>query len=217
MPTRRGLLAAAAAGVAALALATPSRAQPVAGRDYVALPSPLPAGSDGRIEVLEFFWYGCIHCYRFEPALEAWSRTLPADVVLQRVPAVFNERWGHDAAIYYALEAIGAGPQAHAALFEAIHGSRLNTTNERAFTEWLKSRQFDAEAFGAAYRSFGVESRVSRAIQLTAAYRIEGTPTLAVHGSYLIGGEQADTARAMLATADFLVDRVRRSGAATRR
>ena len=202
------LLAAAAAGLGALPVA---RAQPAPGRDYRVVDPALPTDSGDRIEVLEFFWYGCVHCFNLEPALEAWSAKLGTDVVLKRVPAVFNDRWAHDATIFYALEAIGAAERTHRALFEAIHVKRLNTTNERLFTEWLKSQGIDDAAFGEAFRSFGVSSRVLRAVQLTAAYRVDGTPSLAIGGRYAVSADQAATGRAMLATADHLIDLVRRS------
>ena len=202
------LLAAAAAGICALPVA---QAQPAPGRDYRVVDPALPTDSGDRIEVLEFFWYGCVHCFNLEPALAVWSAKLGADVALRRVPAVFNDRWAHDATIFYALEAIGAAERAHRALFEAIHVKRLNTTNERLFTEWLKSQGIDDAAFGEAFRSFGVSSRVLRAVQLTAAYRVEGTPSLAVGGRYAVSADQAATGRAMLATAEHLIDLVRRS------
>lgn len=208
--SRRKLIvaAAAAAGLGALPVA---RAQPAPGRDYRVVDPALPTDSGDRIEVLEFFWYGCVHCFNLEPALEAWSARLGADVAMRRVPAVFNDRWAHDATIFYALEAIGAAERAHRALFEAIHVKRLNTTNERLFTEWLKSQGIDDAAFGEAFRSFGVSSRVLRAVQLTAAYRVEGTPSLAVGGRFAVSADQATTGRAMLATAEHLIDLVRRS------
>ena len=205
---RKLLLAAAASGLGTLPVA---HAQPAPGRDYRVVDPALPTDSGDRIEVLEFFWYGCVHCFNLEPALEVWSAKLGADVALRRVPAVFNDRWAHDATIFYALEAIGAAERAHRALFEAIHVKRLNTTNERLFTGWLKSQGIDDAAFGEAFRSFGVSSRVLRAVQLTAAYRVEGTPSLAVGGRYAVSADQAATGGAMLATAEHLIDLVRRS------
>lgn len=210
--TRRFLKALSAGGIAAAAgpLAAQNRA-PSEGTEYRPVKPVQPTESPGKIEVLEFFWYGCVHCFNLEPALEVWSAKLGADVALRRVPAVFNDRWAHDATIFYALEAIGAAERAHRALFEAIHVKRLNTTNERLFTEWLKSQGIDDAAFGEAFRSFGVSSRVLRAVQLTAAYRVEGTPSLAVGGRYAVSADQAATGGAMLATAEHLIDLVRRS------
>ena len=199
---RRRLIAAAAA-----ALLTPAtgRAQPMAGRDFRLLEPALPTEAGARIEVLEFFWYGCVHCFRLEPELEAWAGRQGATVALRRVPAVFNDRWAHDATIFYALEAIGVAARAHRPLLEAIHLRRLNTTNERLFTEWLGSQGIDEQAFGEAFRAFGVSSRVMRAVQLTAAWRIEATPTLGIDGRYAVSGDRAGSGRALLETASHLV------------
>ena len=88
--------------------------------------------------MLEFFWYGCIHCYNLEPTLETWLKKLPADVEFRRVPAVFNERWAHDAAIFYAFEAMGLLDKLHRPFFDAIHRDRLRTDNTPALNEWLE-------------------------------------------------------------------------------
>lgn len=213
-PLRRSLVALGALG--ALGFAGTPRAQPAAGRDYTVHDPALPVESGGRIEVVEFFWYGCIHCYNLEPALEAWIRTLPADVAVRRVPAVFNQRWAHDALIFYALEAAGMRERLHWPLFQAIHGSRLNTANERAFVEWLRAQGADEKSFGDAYRSEPVREKLQRAAQLTAGYRIDGTPSLAVHGRYSISADQGGSASGMFATADHLVAEVRKGGGAAK-
>lgn len=204
---RRRLIVAAAAVL--LAPAT-GRAQPVAGRDFRVLEPALPTEPGARIEVLEFFWYGCVHCFRLEPELDAWAGQRGAEITLKRVPAVFNDRWAHDATIFYALEAIGVAARAHRPLLEAIHLQRLNTTNERLFTEWLVSQGIDEQAFGEAFRSFGVSSRVLRAVQLTAAWRVEATPSLGIAGRYVVSGDRAGSGRALLDTASHLVTLARR-------
>jgi thiol:disulfide interchange protein DsbA len=205
-PTRRSLLAAGA--LAALGVRNPALAQvPVAGTDYLVLNPTLPVEAPaGNIEVVEFFWYGCIHCYNLEPLLDRWLKKLPGDVAFRRIPAVFNARWEHDAVIYYAFDALGLTAKTHAPLFEAIHKNRLNTTNERAFAEGLKKMDIDDKKFNEAFKSFGVQSKVKRATQLTAAYRIDGTPALAVNGTYTVGSS-AD----MLRIADHLIGLARKT------
>ena len=209
--TRRTLLTATAA-LAALGVRNPAHAQvPVAGRDYAVLNPTLPVESQGKIEVLEFFWYGCIHCYNIEPVVEVWLRTLPSDTEFRRVPAIFNDRWAHDARIFYAFESMDLTEKTHAPLFDAIHKSKLNTTNQAAFNEWLKKENIDQKKFEEAFKSFGVQSKVRRAVQLTTAYRIDGTPSLAVHGTYTINADQGKTARGMFAIADHLVGLARKT------
>ena len=107
------------------------------GNNVTELNPPLPTESDGKIEVLEFFWYGCIHCYNLEPRLETWLKTKPADVAFRRVPAVLSERWGHDAAVFYAFEALGVLDKLHRPFFDAIHRERLRTDNMPALNAWL--------------------------------------------------------------------------------
>ena len=197
-----------ALGLAALAAPLGLRAQR-AESNFVALNPELPVDAKGKIEVLEFFWYGCPHCYELEPLLENWLKKLPADAEFKRVPAVFNERWAKDAAIFYALEATGNLERLHRPLFDAIHRDSLKTDKGPALGEWLTKNGVDTKKFDEAGRSFSVQSKVRRAAQLSAAYRIEGTPAMAVHGRYTVNTGQGHPA--MLATVDSLMERVRKN------
>lgn len=169
--------------LAALLLAAPLGA---GAQQLIEIKPPVPVEGTDKIQVLEFFWYGCIHCYNLEPSLESWVKTLPPDVEFRRVPAVFNERWGLDASIYYAMEALGLVDKLHRPLFEAIHKNRLRTDNQQEFSEWLTKQGVDAKKFVETVQSFGVRSKTRRAVQLTVAYKIDGTPAMAVHGRYTI-------------------------------
>jgi len=109
-----------------------AQAQPTAGVEYRELSSALPTDAVGKIEVIEFFWFGCPHCYTFEPVLDPWVKKLPKDVQFRRVPAMFNEEYAQGARAYYALEAIGEGQRLHKPLFDAVHGgSRLRVGTKR--------------------------------------------------------------------------------------
>ena len=121
-----------ALALAALGAPVPVRAQLRPGTDYVVLKPELPVDTPGKIEVIEFFWYGCPHCYGLEPLIEAWLKKLPPDTAFRRIPAVFNERWAKDAAIFYALEATGQLERLHRPLFNAIHRDALKTDNGQA-------------------------------------------------------------------------------------
>jgi thiol:disulfide interchange protein DsbA len=153
---------------------------------YIEIKPPLPVSSDGKIEVLELFTYGCIHCYNLEPALEKWSKKLPADVEFRRVPAIFNRRMAHDAAIFYAFEALGVLDKLHKPFFDAIHRDQLRSDNGEALGDWLRKNGMDPQKFSDAMKSFGVQSKTKRAAQLTVAYKIDGTPAMAVQGRYTI-------------------------------
>ncbi|HTP61277.1 MAG TPA: thiol:disulfide interchange protein DsbA/DsbL [Burkholderiales bacterium] len=207
---RRILVAAVAA--AALPVPLALRAQAAS---YATLANALQVENPAKVEVAEFFWYGCIHCYHLEPLLEAWVPKLPPDVYFRRIPAVFNEpRWAQDAAIFYAFEALGVLSRLHRPLFDAIHKDRLRTDNPAALEEWLVKNNVDPKKFDAALKSFGVQSKVKRARQLTAGGRIDGTPTLMVQGRYTISAEQG--AAAMLTTAEGLFPVVRKTLAAAK-
>lgn len=127
------------------------------------------------------------------------------------MPGVFNDRWKHDAQIYYALAVIGALPKAHQPLFDAIHKSKLDTTKQDAVHALLAKVGVDAKKFDEAYRSFGVQGKVNRAAQLTRSYRVEGTPSLAVHGTYTITADQGGSAKGMFAVVDHLAETIRKS------
>jgi protein dithiol oxidoreductase (disulfide-forming) len=197
---RRSLIAALLAAPWAAALA--QRGAP----PYMELNPPQPVETTGKIEVLEFFWYGCIHCYNLEPRIETWLKTLPKDVEFRRVPAVFNERWGHDAAIFYAFEAMGVLDKVHRPFFDAIHRDRLRTDKPEDLNAWLQKQGIDQKKFEATVKSFGVQSKTRRAVRLTSDYKIDGTPAMAVQGRYTVGAGDG-----MLDTVNQLVAAVRKN------
>ena len=212
---RRRLITSLGAALAASLASAPLavRAQPAA---FSTLKNTLPVEVQDKIEVAEFFWYGCIHCYNLEPLLEAWVPKLPADAYFRRIPAVFNERWAHDAAIYYTFEALGVLDKVHRPFFDAIHKGRLKTEDAAALAEWLTKNGLDPKKFETTMKSFGVQSKVRRAAQLTATAEIDGTPALMVHGRYTVSTEQGRSREGMLANAERLIGAVRSSRGATK-
>jgi protein dithiol oxidoreductase (disulfide-forming) len=205
---RRTLIAAMATALAPVSLV---RAQQGAAAGYTTLQNALPVENPAKVEITEFFWYGCIHCYNLEPAVTTWLPTLPADAYFRRIPAVFNERWAIDAAIYYSFEALGVLDKLHRPFFDAIHKDRLKTDNPAALSEWLTKNGLDPQKFDATMKSFGVQSKTKRASQLTGASRIDGTPALMVQGRYTISVEQGRTGEGMLANASRLIPVVRKT------
>ena len=178
---------------------------------YSELNPPQPVDADGKkVEVVEFFWYGCPHCYNLEPLIETWSKKLPPDVEFRRIPAVFNERWAHDAAIYYTFEVLGVLPKLHRPFFDAIHRDRLRTDDPTAMTEWLGRHGVDSKRFFDTMKSFGVQSKTRRAAQLSVAYKIDGTPAMAVQGRYTVSADQGGSREGMLDTVSYLVNMVRK-------
>jgi len=181
------------------------------GFKYSELKPTQPVSLEGKkIEVIEFFWYGCPHCYNLEPQLESWIKKLPPDVQFRRVPAVFNARWGHDAAIFYTFEAMGVLDKLHRPFFDAIHREGLRTDNPEALAQWLQKNGVDPKKFNETLKSFTVQSKTRRAVQITTAYGIDGTPAMAVHGRYTVSVEQGGSREGMLQTVSHLVDIVRK-------
>ena len=188
-----------------------AQAQPTAGVEYRDLATAQPTDSPGKIEVVEFFWYGCPHCYNFEHVVTPWAKKLPKDVQFRRVPAMFNEEYAQGARAFYALEAIGEEERLHKALFDAVHtGSRLRVGNEAALTEWLGKQGVDMKKFAAAYRSFSVEGKLKRAAQLTQAYKIDGVPAMAVNGKYVVNTDNIKSFEQLLAVTDYLIEQSRK-------
>jgi len=172
---------------------------------YTELKPPQPTEAGGKIEVVEFFWYGCIHCYNLEPALEGWLKKLPPDAQFRRVPAVFNPRWEHDARIFYAFEALKLLDKLHRPFFDAIHQDRLRTDDPKALAQWLQKQGVDAQKFSDVMKSFSVHSKTQRAKLMTAGYKIDGTPAIAVDGRYTVSAGEG-----MLETVSQLIGQARK-------
>ncbi len=207
MNHRRRTVLGAALGLAPLALLRPlSALSQQQGGNYIEINPPLPVEANGKIEVVELFWYGCIHCYNLEPSLEAWLKKLPRDVAFRRVPAVFNRQMELDASIFYSFEALGVLPKVHKAFFDAIFKDHLQRTDKEAMGQWLEKNGVDVKKFDAAMTSFGVRSKTRRAAQLTVDYKIDGTPAMGVNGHYTVSAGDA-----IFRTVDMLIDRERKS------
>ena len=188
-----------------------AQAQPTAGVEYRELATAQPTDAPGKIEVIEFFWYGCPHCYNFEPVLEPWVKKLPKDVQFRHVPAMFNDEYAQGARAFYALDAIGVEERLHKALFDAVHtGARLRVGDEAALTEWLGQHGVDTKKFAAAYRSFSVEGKLKRAEQLTQAYKIDGVPSMAVNGKYVVNTDNIRSFDQLLSVTDYLIEQSRK-------
>lgn len=165
-------------------------AEPVAGKDYKLI-SPAQATSSGnKIEVLEFFFYGCPSCFNLHQELAPWERKIPKDVELVSVPAIFNPNWEPMAYTFYALEILGKQRDLHPELYKAWHVNNINLLDESKIADFVSKHGVDSKKFSDAYRSFGMQSKIMRSKQLAQAYNIRGTPTLIVDGRYLITGLQ---------------------------
>jgi thiol:disulfide interchange protein DsbA len=213
------IIRALAALLAAAALAPVANAQQVAQFQYIQ--PPIATDAAGKIEVVEFFWYECPHCYDLEPLLDRWIPKLGKDVVFRRVPATFNERWRISARVFYALEAMGLENKLHRPIMDAIHKDRMRITDDRQLEEWLGKQGVDVAKFQAVRKSFAVESKLKRADELVRTLGqapgrekplLDGVPALMINGRYLVGSQGGS--QRMLDTADALIGQARKEMAA---
>lgn len=179
------------------------------GRDYSMIDRPLAAPKD-KIEVIEFFSYGCSHCKDFHPILDAWEAKLPGDVTLRRVPVSFNRpAWARLSRIYFTLNAMGELPRLNGAVFKALHEDRINFSSDEAVIDWAVKSGLDGKRFGAMLSSFSIQSMVPRADQEAASAGIKGVPSLVVDGKYLLNNDATTTFDGLLKNVDKLVAKTR--------
>jgi len=174
------------------------QAEVMAGRDYQVMKPAQPTSSGSKVEVLEFFFYGCSHCFHLHGPLSGWEKAKPKDVDLQYVPVIFRDSWEPMARTFYALEALGELGRLHNDLFEAWNVFGTDLSDQEKIAAFVAKRGVDRARFDAAYNSFTLAGKVARSNQLVRSYGIRGTPTIAVDGKYIITGlEPADTIRVL--------------------
>jgi thiol:disulfide interchange protein DsbA len=208
-------LFAAGLGAGTTGLALPARAQggaPVEGTHYVKLSQPLPVAA-GKIDVIEFFWYGCPHCNAFEPTLDAWQKKLPPDVAFRRVPVAFREEpFVAHQKIFYALDAMGLIPTMHRKVFYAIHGERQRLDKPADIAAFMQKNGVDSAKFLENFNSFSVQTKARQATKLAESYKIDGVPAIGIQGKYFTSGSLAGSAEGALSVTDYLIQRVRKGG-----
>jgi thiol:disulfide interchange protein DsbA len=182
----------------------------VAGREYTPIDPPQPTTAQGRIEVLEFFSFGCIHCYRLHTVAKEWAKKLPADVQFVRIPVTFDRAQMEPLAkLFYALEITGDLDRLDTAVFQAYHDQGNTLATDQAVLDWVAKQGVDLKKFTDTYKSFGVASKVKRGDQLSKAYAVKGTPAVYVAGRYAVRNEGMSSYEQILSTAGQLADKVR--------
>ena len=162
-----------------------------AGVEYLSVSQPTQTGD--KIEVLEFFWYGCPHCYTLEPHMQKWLKTKPDNVEFFRVPAVFRPEWKVHARTYYALEEMGIIEEIHPKIFSMMHAKRKALNDLNAMTEFLEKKKVNKEKFLEIYNSFSIENKVRKVLKLLKDYNVRGVPAVVVNGKYYVTGKTAGT------------------------
>jgi len=199
----RLLFAQALASVSlALGLSLTAQAQ-----NYTTLNPVQPSDTVGKVEVLEFFAYTCVHCNAMEPLAARWAQSLPDTVAFKPVPVAFNASMEDLQRLYYSLEALDR-LDLHRAVFRAIHDERKRIFDARAIINWVVDQGVDRQRFEATFQSFGVQTKVARAKELARAYQIEGTPTLAVGGRFTVSPSQTGSYEGTITQAQTLLTQV---------
>lgn len=189
-----------------------ANADPRLWQEYAPLQMPQPVETGKKIEVREFFYYGCPHCYDAEPALHEWLRHKPKDVEFVRTPGIFQDAWLPMTKTYYALEALGVEDRLHMPLFDAIHkeGQRNLLSDENAIFDWMAAHGVDRQKFIDAYRSFSTQGKANHAKEMTAAYGIDGVPMFVVDGKYVTSVGANGGYKGLFTTLDYLVEKARK-------
>ena len=179
------------------------------GIEYLAIKPPVPTEDPQKVEVVEMFWYGCPHCYHFEPKLVEWLKHKPANVVFKRVPAIFPNRpeWELHARAYYTAELLGVLDKTHEALFDAIHQQHQNLFDLDSLADFFAKYGVDKKLFKETMYSFGVQMKVDHAKELSRLYQIDGVPTLVIDGKYRTYASLTNGEEGMLKVTDYLIEK----------
>ncbi len=188
---------------AGLAAEAPKAAD--AGEAYELVKPPRPTADPSKVEVIEFFWYGCPHCYHFEPHVKAWLKTKPANVVFIRQPAVFNPHWAAHAKAFFTAESLGVLDKVHDDFYDAIQNKKQTLESEADLAKFFADHGVKEDDFHKAYKSFAVDAKMRQAQTLAPSYGIDGTPALIVNGKYRIGAGKAKSFEKMIETANALI------------
>jgi thiol:disulfide interchange protein DsbA len=202
----------------ALTVSAGASAQLAPGKDYQLINPPQPTNSGTKIEVIEFFYYGCPHCSTLQPPLRAWLKKKPKDVEFRRAPVVFQDSWLPLTTAYHAFDAMGLVDKLHHDFFSAIHDRHtLEIKNllrdQKPLFDWVEKQGVDRQKFIDVYNSFGVRSRTNRSIELPGNYHVTSTPTLVVDGRYLTSPAMAGGFERVFPVLDQLIDRARKERA----
>ncbi|WP_338560629.1 thiol:disulfide interchange protein DsbA/DsbL [Acinetobacter sp. KS-LM10] len=197
-------------GVAAaltVAFSSAAMANFTAGKDYTVLQNPGTVTVPGKLEVREFFWYGCGHCFTLEPHMQAWLKKIPKDVNFIRTPAAMNKVWEQNARGYYVSEALGVRQKTHLPLFHAIHDKGQQIFDQKSQAKFFTQYGVPEAKFNSLYNSFAITAKVSQANKLAQQYQLTGVPAVVVNGKYVVQGENAKVTEVV----DFLLNQERKA------
>lgn len=202
-----------ALALAPVVAALPVRAQgaaPKPGEDYREVNPAQPTENTAKIEVVDFFWYGCPACNAFLPTLNAWRKKLPVDVSYRYLPVSFDPRNEPHTRLFYTLDALNKVEDLHLKVFAAMHKDRRRLANADEIADFVAANGIDKKQWLDTFNSFAVGTRVKRAQQVWTGYKIDGTPSLGIDGRYITAPSMARGTEAATAVADYLIDQLRK-------
>ena len=187
-------------------------AEPQIGANFEKTVQVMPTDNKNKIEVMELFWYGCIHCYQMDPMLNEWAKKLPKDVYFKRVPAIPRPEWAALAKAFYAMETLGVSEKLHTAIFDAVHKEKtLNPADEKAILEWVTLKSgLDRKKVEEAFNSFSMNATLNRAAQMFKAAGATGVPSLVIDGKYITSSTMAGGNNEALKITDDIIANIRK-------
>ncbi|WP_151741723.1 thiol:disulfide interchange protein DsbA/DsbL [Acinetobacter seifertii] len=179
----------------------------VAGKDYTVIANPGKVEVPGKIEVREFFWYGCPHCFKLEPHMQTWLKQIPNDVRFVRTPAAMNKVWEQGARTYYTSEALGVRKRTHLPLFHAIQVNGQQIFDQASAAKFFTRYGVPEEKFNSTYNSFAVTAKVAESNKLAQQYQLTGVPAVVVNGKYVVQGEDGKVPQVL----NYLIEKERKA------
>ena len=179
------------------------------GHDYTRLKNAQPVATGKNVEVLEFFWYRCPHCFQLEPGLNAWLKTLPRDAQVRRVPAVFRDDWMPGAKLYYTLEQMKLLDSLHHKVFDANHVQNINHNDPAVLGGWIAQQGVDRKKFEGVYHSFSTQTKATQGARLATTYAITGVPAFIIDGKYATSMSMTGSEARLFEVLDQLIVKAR--------
>lgn len=190
-----------------MALSSAAMANFVEGKDYTVVQNPGKVEVAGKLEVREFFWYGCGHCFSLEPHMQAWLKKIPKDVNFVRTPAAMNKVWEQNARGYYVSEALGVRKRTHLPLFHAIHDNGQQIFDQKSQAKFFTKYGIPEAKFNSLYNSFTITAKVSQANKLAQQYQLTGVPAVVVNGKYVVQGDDGKVVKVV----EYLLNKERKA------
>lgn len=206
--SRRDFLAVAAAGVVTGGAVLTNSSLFAAGQGYKDIQPPQQVGSGaGKVEVLEYFWFGCPHCFAFEPSINEWAASRPDYVDFVREAPPLNPAWKTHSEAFYAAEQLGVTDTVFDAMFDGIHKEKRALRNRKDIAKFVGELGVDSKEFLAAMKSFAVETRIRQSMQKAQGAGITGVPSVVVNGKYLTGNSLAGSHDGIIRVINELVEK----------